>query len=445
MNNMDAKLAELREIGVKPELVDNIKNFIEHSIPANLVKISPFRLAMEWNEPAYEALDAFLYGTRLGIFDLEWDIKCPSCKGSTQLSSNLGLLKPQSHCNYCRIDISGGFDDAVEVTFRVNENIRSLGDIPVNEIIAAHNIGEDMSVFKVEPGASVERKLTLSRGTWHMFKEDYGCGAPLLLRGDTEKRSEPQAVEFLYEGGVVSRGNEYYAPGDFVVRLVNRDRTPIELIFMRAREFPWVSGAVVASSQIFRDLFSSELIASDESFSVRNISFVFTDIKGSTAMYERLGDSNAYYLVKEHFKIMKDVVSRHHGSVVKTIGDAIMASFTVSTDAVNAVLDMQDCFSRFNYENKERDDIIIKVGIHRGPCLAVTSNDRLDYFGRTVNIAARVQGLSEGSDIVLSGAVYHETGIGDLIDPNSWTIESRQASLKGIDGLYEVAVLLPKQ
>jgi class 3 adenylate cyclase len=441
MNTLLSKMKELRDTGISPQILERIEEYIERTDPPKLIQMSPFRLAQEWDTPSYETMDAFLYGTRLGIFDLEWDIKCPSCKGSTSVTGSLALLRSVSHCPYCKIDISGGFDDAVEVTFRVNENIRHLGDIPQNVIIGSKVVMEPGVDFHANPGETAEMEIELIRGTYHMYDDRFSIGAPLLIRG--ESKTTTDTVVFTYNGSELSRGTEFYGPGKFIIRLTNNSSLPIALHFGRAAEFPWVSGAVVATSQVFRDLFSTELISSDENFSIKNVSFLFTDIKGSTAMYERLGDSRAYFLVKEHFKIMRDVIARHHGSIVKTIGDAVMATFLVSADAVEAVYDIYESFEMFNAGNLNRDDIIIKSGIHRGPCIAVTSNDKLDYFGQTVNIAARVQGLSTGGEIVLSGKVFHEADSMEIISRSGWRYVERKAELKGIANLYDVVYLYP--
>lgn len=443
MQVLKEKLEDLSQTGISTIIISRLENMITKEPSPKLVWMSPFRLARDWNTDPFETLDAFLFGTRIGIFDLEWDIKCPSCKGSTFSAESLYKLKPVSHCPYCRIDISGGFDDVVEVSFRVNENIRSLGKIYPYEIISHSLKSVEEHPFHAEPGETVTKPLTLRRGTYHMHNDACTLGAPLLIR--EESQNETIDIRFVYDGEQVLRGTEFYGPGKFNISLVNESDYPLDLKFALAEEYPWVSGAVVATSQIFRDLFSSELIDSDENFSVKNMSFVFTDIKGSTAMYERLGDSQAYYLVKEHFKIMREVVKRYHGSIVKTIGDAIMATFLISTDAMRAIFDMYESFARFNYDNQERDDIIIKVGLHRGPCLAVSSNDRLDYFGRTVNISARVQGLSQGGDMVISETVHNEPGIKDIIKDSRWSFELKKAYLKGIDDLYNVVYLYPPE
>ena len=170
------------------------------------------------------------------------------------------------------------------------------------------------------------------------------------------------------------------------------------------------------------------MLSPSESFSIRNLSFVFTDLKSSTEMYETLGDSKAFYLVKEHFKIMEEVVTEFDGGVVKTIGDAVMAVFQTAGQALAAARSMVERFEVYNAEHQTQNQIIVKIGVHSGPCIAVTLNDRIDYFGTSVNIAARVQGLSDGRTVMVSDSVFREARPED--NP-LWQWERFETSSKG--------------
>jgi len=108
----------------------------------------------------------------------------------------------------------------------------------------------------------------------------------------------------------------------------------------------------------------------------------------------------AFNVVRQHFGVLRDVIAADHGALVKTIGDAVMASFHEPLDAIRAALDMLAQFRRFN-ESAGEELIMLKIGAHVGPCLAVTLNERLDYFGQTGNLAARVQGLAAENEIYL--------------------------------------------
>jgi len=98
--------------------------------------------------------------------------------------------------------------------------------------------------------------------------------------------------------------------------------------------------------------------------------------------------------------------------VVKTIGDAVMASFTDPAQAVRAALAMQAAIAS---SARTGSELVLKVGVHAGPSVVVTLNDRLDYFGSTVNMAARLQGQSAGDDIVLSQAVAADPAVQEIL------------------------------
>jgi class 3 adenylate cyclase len=75
-------------------------------------------------------------------------------------------------------------------------------------------------------------------------------------------------------------------------------------------------------------------------------------------------------------------------------------------------------------------EVVLKVGIHRGAAIAVTLNERLDYFGQTVNIAARVQSLSDAREICLTSDVLSASGVKDILAP--FAMKQEMAQLKGV-------------
>ena len=140
---------------------------------------------------------------------------------------------------------------------------------------------------------------------------------------------------------------------------------------------------------------------------------MFTDLKGSTELYDALGDAAAYNLVRDHFAFLSDRVQRNHGFVVKTVGDAVMAAFARPDDAVRAALAIQDEVASFNSARgggMSATPIVLKLGLHAGSCIAVTTGDALDYFGGIVNIAARLEHQCRGGDRVRSRGERRRNG-----------------------------------
>ena len=222
-------------------------------------------------------------------------------------------------------------------------------------------------------------------------------------------------VPVIVDGGTCEPVTGNIAPGKVVFEV--RNAGPLPAIFgilqlpvaafqrPKLRFAPSLSGKRLLMTQTFRDFFRSEVIGATEGIAVLDVTLVFTDLKGSTALYERIGDLNAYIQVQRHFQHLLDATVRHNGAVTKTIGDAVMAAFSTAADAVQAALDMREAVDQLNRDRPQRD-FILKIGVHRGAAIAVTLNERLDYFGQTVNIAARVQNLADGDEICITEEVY---------------------------------------
>jgi len=216
------------------------------------------------------------------------------------------------------------------------------------------------------------------------------------------------------------------------VRISNRagsERT----VVVESRD--WVREALTAhrvtTMQAFRDLFATEALRPGDEVGVGHVTLMFTDLRGSTALYSRIGDARAYQLVREHFAYMAEAVRAQNGGIVKTIGDAVMAAFSDPADAVRAALAIQGNVAQFNRAHglADADGLVIKLGLHGGSCIAVTLNERLDYFGSTVNLAARLQGQSKGGDIVVSGALADDPVVAPLLREVPSATES--AAVKG--------------
>jgi class 3 adenylate cyclase len=108
-----------------------------------------------------------------------------------------------------------------------------------------------------------------------------------------------------------------------------------------------------------------------------------------------------------------------------------MAAFADPAKAMRAAMAIQRRVAAFNREQDGGDGIIIKLGLHAGPCIAVTLNERLDYFGSTVNLASRLQGESSGGDIVLSVEMAEDPAVADVLAGHSLSRES--VAIRGFD------------
>lgn len=201
-----------------------------------------------------------------------------------------------------------------------------------------------------------------------------------------------------------------------------------------------VTAAKVSTMHEFRRMFSTEILAPGHEVGIENLTFFFSDLLGSTTFYEEVGDAPAYGQVRKHFDYMEKWIHLNKGAIVKKIGDAVMAAFEKPEDGIKAALDIQQHIGEFN-ESLHADPtkpIVIKIGVHQGHAIAVNANDRLDYFGRNVNIAARVQGLSKGNDVVVSSNCMDDPEVTKLLAEMDVTINRYDAALRGIEQKYTV-------
>jgi class 3 adenylate cyclase len=385
----------------------------------DLWHIRPLQLARAWGRPARETVELCLQAVRSGLLDLQWSLLCPRCRIAKASVGGLDRLPRGAHCGTCNIDYEREFSRNVEASFKPAAAIRPITG-------GAYCLFGPMSTphikvhVTVAAGARRTLDATLPHGRYRLrtlepgaeLDLDWGEGGfpSMIVLPDECVHAGPAA-----EAGRISLGNRAARPLTFVIE-----------------ERAWVQDALTAdrlsATQAFRDLFSDQVLRPGDEVGIGNVALMFTDLKGSTALYEAIGSAAAYRIVRDHFALLAAVVRARDGSVVKTIGDAVMAAFSDPRDAVAAALAVQERIAEFN----RRDDgqaITIKLGVHAGPCIAVTLNDRLDYFGSTVNLAARLQGESVGGDIVLSADVVADPRVRDLL--RGRTLLEQSAQLRG--------------
>jgi len=141
--------------------------------------------------------------------------------------------------------------------------------------------------------------------------------------------------------------------------------------------------------------------------------------------------------VREHFALLAGICRGHNGAIVKTIGDAVMGAFADPADAIRAAIDIQAEIKYFNAKYGT-EPIVVKAGVHARPCISVTLNERLDYFGGTVNMASRLQGQSHGDDIVVS----HQLAVAAVLA--DYKLETNTSEIRGFNDAVTFYRLTPE-
>ena len=421
-------IERLERAGVGSALARRLVDHVCLSDDMSVARIRPYALAGDWSLPRRDVLRACLEGTRSGLLDLSWDVLCPQCRGVRRRADTLRNLKTtgEVHCESCMVDFSPDFDQWVELSFRPSAAIRVVHQEPF--CVAGPQVTPHVQAQQLlAPGESRELAPWLEAGR-HGVR---AIGMPVGPALDVEEGGAGEAVLTLEPSGwTCTHGVLGRAPR---LRIVNRTGAErLVAIERTAWADDTVTAAAVTAMPEFRDLFASEVLAAGEFMSVGSLAVLFTDLKDSTRLYRRVGDAPAFGRVVRHFDVLKEAVERESGTIVKTIGDAVMAVFRRPEDGVRAVLSAQRTLRRAS------EPLTLKAGLHYGPCIVVTLNDRLDYFGTTVNVAARLGGLSRGDDLVLSEGVYADEGVRALLAGEGATAEAVVAELRGIDGRVDV-------
>jgi len=386
-------------------LVARLVDTVEHGDELDLEQLRPYALADEWGRPRRDVLELCLHGVRAGVLEFRWSVMCPSCRGPVQQETALADLRPgDAHCDSCGIVFGPDFDRAVELRFRPSPAVRAIssGEFCIGgPQVTPHIVAQQ----RLEPGESRALSVPLEPGRYRLRT----AGGARFLLAAPGGPAQPDA------DGAVGLAAE--------LELTNRDTTPdVQVLERVAWTDQAVTAAEVTSLQAFRDLFASEVLRPGEQLSVGTIAILFTDLRESTRFYRDVGDAPAFGAVMQHFDVLRGAIAAEEGAVVKTIGDAVMAVFHRPASALRAIRAAR---------RELPETLVLKAGLHVGPCIAVTQNDHLDYFGSTVNVAARLVGLSRGGDIVVSDEVLHDPEFDATVE--GWPTERVDAVLKGYE------------
>ncbi|HEY1556519.1 MAG TPA: DUF5939 domain-containing protein [Kofleriaceae bacterium] len=401
--------------GLPEPCVEALCEFIRTGDDADLHRIQIRERARTWKLPEVDLLRTALHATRAGLLDLSWDTICPHCRGLREETGKLSELASNGHCEACEVDFTTDTPEAVEVTFRVHPSIR---DVPERLYCSAEpSTKEFVRVQKhLQPGERVELHPRLAPGRYTMWAGHRGGWYV-----DVEDGGPAELVWKDHAEGTVVR-----ASTEPKVLFANEGAEPERFSIERAK---WSDDALrpgtLLSFQEFRDLFSEDYIGADVKLAVGEQTLLFTDVVGSTAFYAARGDPAAFVEIKKHFDEVFAIVVKNRGAIVKTIGDAVMATFVNPVDAVRASREIHDAFSPARADTPIR----LRISLNTGPCIAVRLNSNADFFGGTVNIAAKLQALAEAYQIALSEATYRAAGVAEyLADQHAELVELRYES-----------------
>ena len=468
MSELKAQFSVLRKTS-DPVVADAIAHLIENGEDHELNRINVLDFSRQHGFDEEQVISGFLHASRLGLFDLTWNVLCPGCGGVLDAHDTLKSLRSDDyHCGLCACGYEPSVDEQVEVAFTVSPKVRRIAAHDPNtlplweyykQVFWSSGIDLNTEFFStltdkatldsLELPADERAVLSLQLPPQFVIAFEPVTHSAHFIDVQGEPTKERQQLSLVFNKSHPPTGSITMRPGPLRLALDNQAgvRT-LPTVFIAAQELHdllgkrrrFLTAKRMLSNQTFRDVFKADNLDIDQRLKITSLTFLFTDLKGSTALYERVGDLAAFDLVRAHFRALLGIIASEKGAVVKTIGDAVMATFVKPEHAIVAGLRMRAAMDALNAE-RGTGDLVVKIGIHEGPCLAVMLNERQDYFGQTVNIAARVQGLATSQSIHVTGGMVELPAVSALLQERAIKPIQKEAALRGISDkvmVYEI-------
>ncbi len=415
--------------GIDRELAVRVGDYVAHCPDADAIRMRPFEVADTWEADRMSVLRAFLHAVPAGLVELRWGVVCPSCRTASSELASLDELSVSGHCQLCDITFELELDRAVEATFVPHQSLRVVPE-------QMFCIGGPARTPHVLAQALAPRhgKGTLTApheaGRYRLFARG-GATCNLEIEADA-----PSDVSLEVDDAAARPAQLRVAPGGSVeVKNASGEDRHVKIEHL-AYASTAATAHVVSTMSDFRRVFSKELVKPGTPLKVARVAILFSDLTGSTALYTKVGDAAAFRLVDDHFDILRKAIAAHEGTVVKTMGDAVLAAFIDPRRCARAAIEALRAFESFRATREHGPLVGLKLGMHAGPCYVVTANGVLDYFGQTVNVASRVQHLAQSGELVLPQEIVAELGDEDLAGMR--VVERFETRVKGVEKPLEL-------
>ncbi len=468
---LDQKVSALGSLsGVSRPLLDRFVSILCALDDRGLYRMNPVDFASRHGFDERETIDLFIHGTKAGLFDVTWSRVCPFCGGREHSFSSVNQIGMKSHCTVCDVDIPEELDAQMEVSFTITAAVHHLelhelddfdsyrqtffspNFIPSDGLAAYSR--EMFRGFQSAPArTTIEVPLEGKAGELYRLI-NVVLHSAVHVHFTEEQPASIGTIQVLDSGFVPTV--YMVRPGAAVLRVQNERQQKISFSVIKT-DFPrlhkileeqkstfqkFLTGKMILNNQVFRDHFRIQDLLPDLRLKISSLTILFTDLKGSTELYDRAGDVSAYSVIQKHFEILTRAAKAHSGAIIKTMGDAIMAAFSTPSAGVAAALEMLSGMENLNADPGNKHPLGLKIGLHEGSALVVNADDRLDYFGQTVNIAARVQGLAGAGEILMTPSVFNGEGVQALLARQGRKKAlKRDVSLKGVGGSTTVIKL----
>lgn len=434
---IEQRVQQLVDEGVSAELASQLGEFIESAPAQGVAKIQPYALADQLYVDQQELLDACLLACNTGLLTLQWDVLCPTCRVAADTKSTLKQLQAHTFCEACNVDFDSDVASSVELIFQAHPDLRevSTGKYCIGGPSHTPHV---VAQLRVEPEERVEIELALPVGEYLIRGPNLPQSVTIRVQptGPSQHDLHLDAdldirqVPLLRAGGQLLRVSH----GFDMVQVIRLERT--------ISRQDVVTAAQASVLPMFRKLFPGEVFEQGQLISAEHVTLLVTAIDNIDELYERLGDADAYTIVQQHIQDMDREISQRRGAVVKIVGEGLVAAFDEVADAVATAFHLQDFMANLQIvagallpSSEKTGDagamrVRLDVGVHSGPAIVTTVNDRLDYFGATARVAAALPEHAEGG-VLLTEPVFADPVVAEQLQGHEFSSQLRSIDLPG--------------
>ncbi len=391
---------------------NRLLSFLRAAPDDHLRQLRPFEVAGVWGHARRDVLRAFLHATRAGLVDLRWQLTCPTCRVGAASVSALADVGRRAHCAECQTDFDLDFASNIEATFQVN---RALRDVEPLFYCAGSPAFRPHTTVQLEVDAGGARSFTAVLPPVALMVRVLPSGDHALISqsvavpGSIVVRVRDTGVDVVCVDAVAG------ATAPTSVELINDTSRSVRIQIERSGVCgEIVSGTHIATLPEFCDLFAAECPSEGIDLAVSTLSVLFAEVDGVDALCDRLGDGRAFAIAEARCARIAAAVAKFEGAVVRTLEQTVMACFTSSADALAAALALCESTSE-DPGHGAAHDLSVRVGLHDGPCLAVRGSGRMDFFGRTVKIAAALRARAPRGQIAVTSALLEHDAVARLL------------------------------
>src|ERR1700693_3905839 len=345
MSDSQAQFSVLKQTA-DPGGADAIRELIENGQDHELNRINLLDCSARTGLDEERVISGFLHASRLGLFDLTWNVLCPGCGGVLDAPSTLKSWRPEDYpCGLCACGYEASVDEQVEVAFTVSPRVRRIAAHDPNtlplweyfrqvfwssgvdfneESFAALSNDVVLDALELPAGEKATMSLQLPSDFIIVFEPVTHAAQFIDVQGEPTK--ERQQLSLMYNNVHAPTGTMTLRPGPLRLSLDNQAGVRVlPTVFVAAdalhqligKRKAFLTAKRMLSNQTFRDVYKADNLNIDQRLKITSLSFLFTDLKGSTALYERVGDLAAFDLVRAHFHALLEIISSEKGAVVK--------------------------------------------------------------------------------------------------------------------------------